>query len=105
MRKLKKNDNVIVLSGKDKGKIGTILKVINSNRLLIQGINIVKKKQKPNPATGTPGGIINLEASIHISNVAIYNFSIKKQDKVGIKLSKDNIKNRIYKTTGELIDS
>jgi len=105
MRKIKKNDNVIVLTGKDKGKIGTILKVINSDNVLIQGINIVKKNQKPNPANGIQGGIITLEAPVHISNVAIYNYSLKKPDKVGIKLSNNGIKNRIYKSSGEVIGS
>ena len=104
MRKIRKGDDVIVITGKDKGKRGAVLHAIGSDRLIVQGINSVKKHQKPNPATGISGGIINKEASIHISNVAIYNFSSKKSDKVGIRLDADKKKVRFFKSTNEQIE-
>ncbi len=105
MQKLKKGDNVMILSGKDKGKIGSILNFLNSDYVFIQGINSAKKHQKPNPANGDEGGIVNKEAPIHISNIAIYNFSLKKSDRVGFKINVDKSKVRIYKSTGEVIES
>lgn len=105
MRKLKKGDDVIIISGKDKGKIGTISIIKASNYLIVQGINLVKKHQKPNPAIGSVGGIIDKELAIHISNVAIYNFSSKKADKVGFKLDADNNKIRFFKSTNEVVES
>jgi large subunit ribosomal protein L24 len=103
MRKIRKGDDVVVIAGKDKGKRGTVLRAIKNNRLIIQGINLAKKHQKPNPTTGVTGGITNKEASIHISNVAIYNFTSKKADKVGFTFSENN-KVRIFKSTNELIE-
>lgn len=102
MRKIRKGDDVIVITGKDKGKRGTVLRAIKTDRLIIQGINLVKKHQKPNPATGVTGGITSKETSIHISNVAIYNFTSKKADRVGFKFSANN-KVRIFKSTNEQI--
>lgn len=104
MQKIRKGDDVIVITGRDKGKRGTVLRVVNSDRLIIQGINLVKKHQKPNPATGVTGGIVNIELSIHKSNVAIYNFASKKADRIGIKLDLDGNKNRYFKSTNELIE-
>ena len=105
MRKLKKGDDVIIITGKDKGKIGTISNIKACNYLIVQGINVVKKHQKPNPAIGSVGGIIDKEMVIHISNVAIYNFSSKKADKVGFKLDADNNKIRFFKSTNEVVES
>lgn len=105
MRKLKKGDDVIIITGKDKGKIGTISNIKACNYLIVQGINLVKKHQKPNPAIGSVGGIIDKEMVIHISNVAIYNFSSKKADKVGFKLDADNNKIRFFKSTNEVVES
>ncbi|MXS82668.1 50S ribosomal protein L24 [Nitrosomonas oligotropha] len=104
MRKIKKGDDVIVITGKDKGKKGTVLRTIGTERLLVQGINSVKKHQKPNPSTGVTGGITSKEMSIHISNVAIYNFSLKKADRVGFRLDSNDKKVRIFRTTNELIE-
>ncbi|MCG7755373.1 MAG: 50S ribosomal protein L24 [Nitrosomonas sp.] len=104
MRKIKKGDDVIVITGKDKGKKGTVLRTIGSERLLVQGINSVKKHQKPNPSTGVTGGIISKEMSIHISNVAIYNFTLKKADRVGFRLDSNDKKVRFFKATDELIE-
>ncbi|QOJ24231.1 MAG: 50S ribosomal protein L24 [Gammaproteobacteria bacterium] len=103
MRKIRKGDDVIVIAGKDKGKRGTVLRAIKSDYLVIQGVNLVKKHQKPNPATGVTGGIMSMEAAIHISNVAIYNFTSKKADRVGFKLLTEN-KVRIFKSTNEQIE-
>lgn len=103
MRKIRKGDDVVVIAGKDKGKRGTVLRAIKTDRLIIQGINLVKKHQKPNPATGFTGGIASKEASIHISNVAIFNFTSKKADRVGFKLS-ENKKIRIFNSTNQPIN-
>lgn len=103
MQKIKKGDDVIIIAGKDKGKRGAVLRIDGVDRIVVQGINSVKKHQKPNPAIGNAGGIIDREMSIHISNVAIYNFTSKRPDRVGFKVDSDNNKVRIFKSTGELI--
>jgi large subunit ribosomal protein L24 len=105
MRKLKKGDDVIVITGKDKGKRGSIIRIEGSNRIVVQGVNSVKKHQKPNPSNGSTGGIIEREMPIHISNVAIYNFAKKKSDRVGFKIDTERNKVRIYKSTSEVIES
>ncbi|MBI4938159.1 MAG: 50S ribosomal protein L24 [Nitrosomonadales bacterium] len=102
MRKIKKNDDVIVIAGKDKGNRGSVLSVLG-DRVLVSGINKVKKHQKPNPVKGEAGGIVEREMSIHISNVAIYNAAAKKADRVGIKMLEDGRKVRIFKSSGEVI--
>ena len=104
MLKIKKNDDVIVIAGKDKGNRGTVLRVLE-DRLLVSGINKVKKHQKPNPTKGLTGGIVTIEMSIHASNVAIYNASAKKADRVGIKTLEDGRKVRIFRSSGEVIDA
>ncbi len=105
MRKLKKNDDVIIIAGKDKGKRGAILKIVDTDHAIVQGVNSVKKHQKPNPANGSIGGIIDKEMPIHISNIAIYNFALKKSDRVGFKIDNNNNKIRVYMSTGEVIKS
>ncbi|MDH5784602.1 MAG: 50S ribosomal protein L24 [Chromatiales bacterium] len=106
MRKLKKGDEVIVLTGKDKGKRGTINQVIIENdRVIVGGINMVKKHQKPNPAMGAPGGIVEKEMPLHLSNVAIFNAATGKADRVGIKTLEDGRKVRIFKSNNEAIDA
>lgn len=104
MRKIKKNDDVIVITGKDKGNRGSVLKVLG-DRLLVSGVNKVKKHQRPNPVKGVTGGIVEMEASIHISNVAIYNSATNKADRVGIKTLEDGRKVRVFKSSGETIDA
>jgi large subunit ribosomal protein L24 len=104
MRKIKKNDDVIVIAGKDKGNRGNVLCVLD-DRLLVSGVNRVKKHQKPNPVKGDAGGIVEIEMSIHASNVAIYNATSKKADRVGIKTLEDGRKVRVYKSSGEVIDA
>ena len=103
MRKIKKNDDVIVIAGKDKGSRGNVLRVLG-DRVLVGGINKVKKHQKPNPAKGETGGIVEVEMPLHVSNVAIYNAATKKADRVGIKSLEDNRKVRIFRSSGEAID-
>ncbi len=102
MRKIKKNDDVIIIAGKDKGNRGSVLNVLDDH-VLVGGINKVKKHQKPNPVKGQAGGIVEIEKPIHISNVAIYNATTKKADRVGIKSLEDGRKVRVYKSSGEVI--
>ncbi len=102
MRKIKKNDDVIVIAGKDKGNRGSVLSVAE-NFVLVAGINKVKKHQKPNPVKGTTGGIVEVEKPIHISNIAIYNAATKKADRVGVKSLEDGRKVRVFKSSGEVI--
>jgi large subunit ribosomal protein L24 len=104
MRKIKKNDDVIVIAGKDKGSRGNVLQVLD-DRLLVSGVNKAKKHQKPNPVKGLVGGIVEIEMSIHASNVAIYNAAAKKADRVGIKTLGDGRKVRVFKSSGEAIDA
>lgn len=104
MQKLKKDDRVIVITGKDKGKTGTVTRLMDDGRLYVSGINMIKKHTKGNPQMGTPGGIIEKEAPVQASNVAIYNSSTNKADRVGIKVQDDGKKVRIFKSTGEEID-
>jgi large subunit ribosomal protein L24 len=104
MQKIKKGDEVIVTTGKDKGKRGSVLSVADADHLVVEGANKVKKHQKPNPMKGTPGGIIEKEMPIHISNVAMFNPSTQKGDRVGIKVLEDGRKVRVFKSNGEVID-
>jgi large subunit ribosomal protein L24 len=103
MNKIKKNDDVIVITGKDKGSRGSVLNVLDNDRVLVAGINKVKKHQKPNPVKGTTGGIVEIEKPIHISNIAIYNATTKKADRVGVKQLEDGRKVRVFKSNGEVI--
>ncbi|HAF43650.1 MAG: 50S ribosomal protein L24 [Sideroxydans sp. GWF2_59_14] len=102
MNKIKKNDDVIVITGKDKGNRGSVLSVAG-DYVLVGGINKVKKHQKPNPVKGTSGGIVEIEKPIHISNIAIYNATAKKADRVGVKQLEDGTKVRVFKSNGEVI--
>ena len=102
-RKIRRDDEVVVLAGKDKGKQGKVLKVLASDdRLIVEGVNLVKKHQKPNPQLNVPGGIVEKEASIHVSNVAIVNPATGKADRVGFR-SEDEKKVRFFKSNGELV--
>ncbi|MEI8384859.1 MAG: 50S ribosomal protein L24 [Nitrosomonadaceae bacterium] len=105
MQKIKKGDDVIVITGKDKGKRGTVLRVADSNLILVEGINKVKKHQSPNPGKGTTGGIIEMEKPIQISNIAIFNPTTQKADRVGFKTLEDKRKVRYYKSNGELLNA
>tara|TARA_Y100000591_G_scaffold220146_1_gene191605 strand:+ start:251 stop:568 length:318 start_codon:yes stop_codon:yes gene_type:complete len=104
MNKLKRGDEVFVTSGKDKGRRGTIVEIIGKQKVLVEGINIVKKHTKPNPNAGVEGGIIDKTMPIDISNVMIWNAENERPEKVGIKTEKDGKKVRIFKKTGKTID-
>lgn len=104
MRKIKKDDDVIVLAGKDKGNRGNVLRVLG-DYVLVSGVNRVKKHQKPNPMKGINGGIVEMEKPIHVSNVAIFNAASKKADRVGIKALEDGRKVRVFRSSGEVIDA
>ena len=103
MNKIRKGDQVIVLTGRDKGKRGTVTQRVDEERLVVEGVNVVKKHVKPNPMKGTTGGVVEKAMSIHQSNVAIYNAATGKADRVGIKLLVDGKKTRVYKSSGEEI--
>jgi len=104
MLKIRSKDEVVVIAGKDKGKRGTVQKVLTDGRLIVTGINMVKKHQKPNPYLQQPGGIIEREAGIQASNVAIWNPNTEKADRVGFKVEGDK-KVRIFKSTGDVVDA
>lgn len=105
MRKLKKDDEVVVLTGRDKGRRGKIVRVKDDGRALVGGINIVKKHVKANPNVGEQGGIKEQEAPIQISNIAIWNSATEKADRVGFKTLEDGKKVRIFKSNQEVIDA
>jgi len=102
-RRIRKGDDVIVLAGKDKGKRGTVLSV-SADRVLVENINISKKHTKPNPNKGEPGGIVDKEMPLDISNVALFNPATNKGDRVGFKTLDDGRKVRIFKSDGEVVD-
>lgn len=101
MKKIRRDDEVIVIAGRDKGKRGKVLRVLNDGRLIVSGVQMVKKHQKPNPQMGVPGGIIEREGPIQASNVAIFNPASSKADRVGFKVGGDGKKIRVFKSTGE----
>lgn len=103
MRKIKRDDEIIVIAGRDKGKRGKVLKVQDDGRLLISGVNMIKKHQKPNPNIGQPGGIIEKEAPIQASNVAIFNAAENKADRVGFKILEDGKKVRVFKSNDQVV--
>ncbi|MCZ7601074.1 MAG: 50S ribosomal protein L24 [Gammaproteobacteria bacterium] len=104
MNKIRKGDDVVVLAGRDKGKRGTVLKVLANGRALVNDVNIVKKHVKPNPNKGETGGIIEKEAPVHLSNLALFNPRSKKADRVGVKVLEDGKRVRFFKSDGEVVD-
>lgn len=104
MQKIRKGDDVIVRAGKDKGKSGRVTKILKNNKVLVEGINQVKKNQKPNPNAGVSGGIIVKDMPIDISNIGLYNPVTKKADRVGFKFLEDGKKVRYFKSTNEVVD-
>ncbi len=104
MKKIKKDDMVIVLTGRDKGRTGKVIKQVGDDKVLVEGVNIIKKHMKPNPQKNTEGGIIERESSINVSNVAILNPVTKKADRVGFKILEDGRKVRCFKSNGENVD-
>jgi large subunit ribosomal protein L24 len=103
MKKIRKGDEVIVLTGRDKGRRGKVAARVDADHLSVDGVNVVKKHVKPNPMKGTTGGIVNKTMPIHQSNVAIFNPATAKADRVGIKLLADGKKVRVFKSSGEEI--
>lgn len=104
MSKIRKGDEVIVIAGRDKGKRGTVSKVVSDEQLLVEGVNVVKRHTRPNPSKGTTGGIIEKEMPIHRSNIALYNPQLSKADRVGIRRLEDGKKVRFFKSTEEVVD-
>ena len=105
LHKIKKDDEVIVIAGRDKGKRGTVLRVLENGRLMIDGVNMVKKHTKPNPNAGITGGIVEQEAAIQRSNVMLYNPATEKGERVGTQVGEDGKKRRVFKSTNELVDA
>ena len=105
MGKIKKGDDVIVITGKDKGKRGTVLRIVDARHVIVEGVNRVKKHQRPNPMKGLTGGIVDKDMPIDISNVALFNPQTKKGDRVGFKLMEDGRKVRVFKSNGEMVDA
>ncbi len=103
MNKIRKGDQVIVTTGRDKGKRGTVTLRVDDEHIVVEGVNVAKKHVKPNPLKGTTGGVVDKTMPIHQSNVAIYNATTGKADRVGIKLLADGKKVRVYKSSGEEI--
>ena len=104
MNKIRKGDEVVVISGKDKGRRGTVLKVTEDDRVLVENVNMAKKHQRPNPNANVAGGIVEKEMAIHISNVMLYNPVSKKGDRVGLRKLEDGRKVRFFKSNNEVVD-
>jgi large subunit ribosomal protein L24 len=105
MQRIKKGDEVVVLAGRDKGKRGTVLRRVDAQYVLVEGVNRVKKHQRPNPMKNVTGGIVDKDMPIHISNVALFNPATKKADRVGVKSLQDGRKVRVFKANGEQVDA
>ena len=103
MKRIRKGDQVVVISGKDKGRRGTVLRV-SDDQVLVEAVNMVKKHQKPNPMKGVEGGIVDKEMPLHISNVMLFNSMTNKGDRVGIKVLEDGRRVRYFKSNGEVVD-
>jgi large subunit ribosomal protein L24 len=105
MCKIRKGDNVVVIAGRDKGKRGSVLRVVDDSHVVVEGVNRVKKHQRPNPMKGTTGGIVEMEVPIDVSNIAILNPATQKADRIGFRLLEDGRKVRFLKSNGEVIDA
>ena len=105
MNRIRKGDEVVVLAGRDKGKRGTVLRRVDAQRVVVEGVNRVKKHQRPNPMKGETGGIIDKDLPIHVSNVALFNPATKKADRAGIKVLEGGKKVRVFKDNGEQVDA
>ena len=105
MEKIRKGDEIVVITGKDKGKRGTVLRRVDDEHVLVEGVNRAKKHVKPNPVKGVAGGIVDKDMPVHISNVALFNPATKKADRVGIKALEDGRKVRVFKSNGELVNA
>nr|AKQ04381.1 50S ribosomal protein L24 [uncultured gamma proteobacterium Rifle_16ft_4_minimus_5046] len=105
MKKIRKGDTVVVTTGRDRGRTGTVVSVLASGRVIVENVNMVKKHQRPNPARGVTGAIVQKEASLHVSNVALWNPATKKADRVGLKSLEDGRKVRFFKSNDEVVDA
>ena len=105
MQRIKKGDEVVVLAGRDKGKRGTVLRRVDAQHVVVEGVNRVKKHERPNPMKGVTGGIVDRDLPIHVSNVALFNPATKKADRVGLKSLPDGRKVRIFKANDEQVDA
>ena len=105
MRKFRKGDQVVVLTGRDKGRQGAVIRVLDDDQLIVEGINLVKRHQRPNPQAGKQGGILEKTMPLPLSKVAIFNPSSKKADRIGFKTLTDGKKVRFFKSNGEMIDA
>ena len=105
MERIKRGDDVIVIAGRDKGKRGTVLRRVDAAHFVVEGINRVKKHQRPNPMKGIQGGIIDKEMPIDVSNIALFNPQTKKADRVGVKTMPDGRRVRVFKSNGEMVDA
>ena len=105
MNRIKKGDDVIVIAGKDKGRRGTVLRVFENDRVLVENVNIAKKHQRANPNAGVPGGIIEKEVPLHVSNVMLYNPASEKGDRIGIRKLADGRRVRFFKSNNEVLDA
>ena len=103
MEKIRKGDQVVVIAGKDKGKRGTVSRRVDAERVVVEGVNRVKKHVKPNPVKGVVGGVVDKDMPLHISNVALFNPKTQKADRVGFKLLEDGSKVRVFKSNGETV--
>jgi len=104
MQRIKKGDEVVVITGRDKGKRGTVLRRVDAQHVVVEGVNRVKKHQRPNPMKGVTGGIVDLDKPIDVSNIALFNPATKKADRAGIKALDDGRKVRVFKGNGEQVD-
>ena len=105
MNKIRKGDEVVVLAGKDRGRRGTVLRRVDEQRVVVEGVNRVKKHVRPNPMKGQVGGIVEKEMPIDVSNVALFNAATQKADRVGFRVLEDGRKVRFFKSNGELVDA
>jgi large subunit ribosomal protein L24 len=105
MQRIRKGDEVVVLAGRDKGKRGTVLRRVDGNHVVVEGVNRVKKHQRPNPMKGINGGIVDKDLPIHVSNVALFNPATKKADRVGTKTLQDGRKVRVFKANDEQVNA
>jgi large subunit ribosomal protein L24 len=105
MKRIRKGDEVVVLSGRDKGKRGTVLRRIDAQHVVVEGVNRVKKHQRPNPMKGEQGGIVDKDLPIHVSNIALFNPQTQKADRAGVKVLEDGRKVRVFKGNGEQVEA
>jgi large subunit ribosomal protein L24 len=105
MQRIKKGDDVVVLAGRDKGKRGTVLRRVDAEHVIVEGVNRVKKHERPNPMKGQTGGIVDKDLPIHVSNIALFNPATQKADRVGAKTLEDGRKVRVFKANGEQVEA